>query len=53
MFSVCEGKIQSTTISNQCKIVNMNIFLPNSIDIKWPNGFYHMLMWYMKNDKTT
>jgi hypothetical protein len=40
-------------LSNQCGIVNMNILLPNGIDIKCPSSIYDMLMWYMKDDKTT
>lgn len=33
--------------------MNMNILLPNSINMKCPSSFYYMLMRYMKDEKTT
>jgi hypothetical protein len=38
-------------LSSQCGIVNMNILLPNAIDIKCPSSIYDMLMRHMKDDK--
>jgi hypothetical protein len=33
--------------------MNTNILFPNDIDIKCPSSIYDMLMWDMKDDKTT